>query len=123
MVCDVLGCPLTFFLSPGHMSDAKGAPVLLDALPPAKMLLGDEVYDADWFREALDDMGIAACIPARYGRKNSAAHDRKLYKQCHRIKNLLARLKDWRRIATRCDRCGELFLSAICIAASVMSWL
>ena len=30
---------------------------------------------------------------------------------------------DWRRIATRYDRCGELFLSAICIAATVMFWL
>ena len=38
----------------------------------------------------------------------------------HRIENLFARLKDWRRIATRYDRCGELFLSAICIAATVM---
>ncbi|KGJ01492.1 transposase, partial [Paracoccus halophilus] len=34
-----------------------------------------------------------------------------------------ARLKDWRRIATRYDRCGDLFLSAICIAAIVIFWL
>ncbi|MBD3786322.1 MAG: IS5/IS1182 family transposase, partial [Sphingomonadales bacterium] len=27
------------------------------------------------------------------------------------------------RIATRYDRCGEIFLSAICIAATVMFWL
>ncbi|MBD3786801.1 MAG: IS5/IS1182 family transposase, partial [Sphingomonadales bacterium] len=26
-------------------------------------------------------------------------------------------------IATRYDRCGEIFLSAICIAATVMFWL
>ena len=37
--------------------------------------------------------------------------------------NLFALLKDWRRIATRYDRCGELFLSAICIAGIVMFWL
>ena len=105
------------------MSDAKGALALLDALPPAKVILTDNGYDADWFREALDQKGIAACIPARRGRKNPASHDRKLYKQRHRIENLFARLKDWRRIATRYDRCGELFLSAICIAATVMFWL
>ena len=105
------------------MSDAKGALVLMDALPPAKVLLGDKGYDADWFREALEDKGIAVCIPARRGRKYPASHDRKLYKQRHRIENLFARLKDWRRIATRYDRCGELFLSAICIAATVMFWL
>jgi transposase len=123
MVCDRLGRPLTFFLSPGQMSDAKGALALLDALPPARTLLADKGYDADWFREALEEKGISACIPARRGRKNPAGHDRKLYKQRHRIENLFARLKDWRRIATRYDRCGDLFLSAICIAATVIFWL
>ena len=106
MVCDGLGRPLTFFLSPGQMGDAKGALALLSDLPPAKMLLADKGYDADWFREALEDKGIAACIPARRGRKAPASHDRKLYRQRHRIENLFARLKDWRRIATRYDRCG-----------------
>ena len=83
MVCDGLGRPLTFFLSPGQMSDAKGALALVDALPPAKMLLADKGYDADWFREALQDKGIAACIPARCGRKTPAHHDPKLYKLRH----------------------------------------
>ena len=41
----------------------------------------------------------------------------------HRIENLFAHLKDWRRIATRYDRCADLSLSAICIAATVMFWL
>ena len=105
------------------MSDHKGARLVLDALPPARSLIADRGYDADWFRQALEDRGIAACIPARRGRRNPASHDRKLYRQRHRIENLFARLKDWRRIATRYDRCGELFLSAICIAATVMFWL
>jgi len=105
------------------MSDAKGALALLAKLPPAKMLLGDKGYDADWFRGALAERGTESCIPARRGRKNPANHDFKLYRQRHRIENLFARLKDWRRIATRYDRCGELFLSAICIAASVIFWL
>jgi transposase len=123
MVCDGLGRPLTFFLSPGQMSDVRGAAALLSALPPARVLLADKGYDADWFREALEHKRIAACIPARRGRKNPASHDQVLYKRRHRIENLFARLKDWRRIATRYDRCGELFLSAICIAAIVMFWL
>lgn len=62
-------------------------------------------------------------LASRPGRRNPVSHDRKLYRQRHRIENLFARLKDWRRIATRYDRCGELFLSAICIAATVMFWL
>mgnify|MGYP006279032429 FL=1 len=60
MFCEELCRPLTFFLSPGQMSDVKVALVLLSALPPAKRLLADRGYDADWFREALESRGIAA---------------------------------------------------------------
>ena len=75
------------------MSNARGARALLDALLPAKTLSANKGYDADWFREALEDKGIAACIPARRGRKKPARHDRNLYRQRHRIENLFARLK------------------------------
>ena len=34
-----------------------------------------------------------------------------------------AKLKDWRRIHTRYDRCAHTFMSAICIAATVIFWL
>jgi transposase len=33
------------------------------------------------------------------------------------------RLKDWRRIHTRYDRCAHTFFSAICIAAVVIFWI
>jgi hypothetical protein len=39
MVCDGLGRPLTFFLSPGQMSDARGAAALLSALPACLLQL------------------------------------------------------------------------------------
>lgn len=32
-------------------------------------------------------------------------------------------VKDWRRVATRYDRCPKVFLSAIALAAVVMFWL
>ena len=47
-------------LSEGQMSDYKGAALMLDALPPAKALLGDRGYDAGWFRDALAARGITA---------------------------------------------------------------
>ncbi|RMF38640.1 MAG: IS5/IS1182 family transposase, partial [Alphaproteobacteria bacterium] len=31
--------------------------------------------------------------------------------------------KDWRRIATRYDRSAHAYMSAICIAATVIFWL
>lgn len=105
------------------MSDYKGAALMLDALPPAKELLADKGYDADWFRRALIARGITPCIPSRSTRKETIEYDRVLYRQRHKIENMFGRLKDWRRIHTRYDRCAHTFMSAICIAASVIFWL
>jgi transposase len=105
------------------MSDYKGAALMLDALPLAKALLGDRGYDAGWFRNALHTRGITACIPSKTNRKIPLAHDRVLYRQRHKIENMFGRLKDWRRIHTRYDRCAHTFMSAICIAAAVIFWL
>jgi transposase len=53
----------------------------------------------------------------------SVAYDAKIYKQRNLVERMVARLKDWRRIATRYDRCAHTFMSAICIAATVIYWL
>jgi transposase len=50
-------------------------------------------------------------------------HDRELYRQRHKIENMFGRLKDWRHIHTRYDRCAHTFGSAICIAAAIIFWL
>ena len=110
-------------LSEGQMSDYKGAALMLDVLPKAKALLGDRGYDADWFRHALAARGITACIPSKTNRKVHIPHDKALYRQRHRIENMFGRLKDWRRIHTRYDRCAHTFMSAITIAATVIFWL
>lgn len=110
-------------LSEGQMSDYRGAALMIDVLPRAKALLADRGYDADWFRAALDARGIAACIPSKANRKVPIPHDAVLYRQRHRIENMFGKLKDWRRIHTRYDRCAHTFMSAICIAATVIFWL
>lgn len=63
-------------------------------------------------------------IPSKANRKTPIPHDIALYRQRHRIENKFGKLKDWRRIHTRCDRCTHTFMSAICIAAtrSRRSW-
>ncbi|MGO8279749.1 IS5/IS1182 family transposase, partial [Rhizobium ruizarguesonis] len=43
-----------------------------------------------------------------------------LYRRRHKVAHLFATLKDWRRLAIRCDRCSHTFFSAICLAASVV---
>jgi transposase len=83
-------------LSEGQMSDYKGAALMIDALPPAKAMLGDRGYDADWFRNALTARGITPCIPSKTNRKVQIPHDKALYRQRHKIENMFGKLKDWR---------------------------
>ncbi len=68
-ICDSKGRPLNLFVTAGQVSDYIGARALLSSLPDVDWLLGDRGYDADWFREALKDNGIRACIPGRKQRK------------------------------------------------------
>ena len=122
-MADAEGRPIRFFLTAGQVSDYTGALALLSSLPKADWLLADKGYDADWFREALLDKGIKPCIPGRKSRGTAVKHDKRRYKRRHRIENMFGRLKDWRRVAMRYDRCPIVFLSAIALAATVMFWL
>lgn len=122
-VCDGEGKPLVLLLSEGQMSDHKGARLILNALPPAKVLLADRGYDSNWFRNALTKRGCKPCIPSTKSRKTLLPYDKTLYKLRHKIEIMFARLKDWRRIATRYDRCAHTFFSAICIAATLTFYL
>jgi len=110
-------------LSEGQMSDHKGARLVLNVLPAAKTLIADRGYDSKSFRDALQAKGIEPCIPSSRSWKVPYLYDKGLYKKRHKVENLFAKLKDWRRIATRYDRCAHTFFSAICIAAAVIFWL
>jgi putative transposase len=105
------------------MSDHKGAALMLPSLPQAKELLGDKGYDSNRFRQALIKCGIAPCIPSNRSRKVPIPYGKVLYRQRHRIENMFGKLKDWRRITMRYDRCAHTFMSAICLAATVLFWI
>jgi transposase len=96
---------------------------MLPKLPPAKELIADLGYDSARFRAELAQRGIAACIPSTRSRKQPISPDVVLYRQRHRLETMVARLKDWRRIAMRYDRCAHTFLAAITLAATVIFWL
>jgi len=114
---------LILLLTEGQMNDHKGAKLMFGALPSAAVMIGDKGYDSDEFRNALASKGIDACIPPRKGRKTMHFYCKALYKQRHKIECMFGKLKDWRRVATRYDRCAHTYFSAICIAASVIFYL
>ncbi|MFT8479468.1 IS5 family transposase [Gluconobacter oxydans] len=122
-VTDQNGRPLSFFMTAGQISDYTGAAALLDNLPAAHWMRGDCRHDADWFRDAVEEKGIKPCIPGRRSRGKPVRYDKRKYKRRNRIETMFGKLKDWRRIATRYDRCPNVFFSAICLAATVIFWL
>lgn len=118
-VSDALGRLIQLFLTAGNVSDYIGARALLPSLPTANWMLADRGYDVDWFREGLKER----CIPSRRHRKDIIPHGTKIYRSRHKIENMFEQLKDWRRVATRYDRCTKIFMSAIALAATVLFWL
>lgn len=123
-VCDAKGRPIILLLTEGQTSDYRGAATMLPALPNAtRTLIGDKGYDGDRLRDAIRARGIKPCIPPRKGRKSPATYCRWTYKRRNVVERMFGRLKDWRRIATRYDRCAETFFAAIVIAATFAFWI
>ncbi len=122
-VTDAGGRLIRFFKTAGQVSDYTGAAALLGDLPKVEWLRADRGHDADWFRDALKDKWIKPCIPGRKSREKPVKHDKRRYKRRNRIEIMFGRLKDWRKVATRYDRCPKVFLSAVAHTANVMFWL
>ena len=60
---------------------------------------------------------------AAANRKAPIPHDTTLYRGRHKIENMFGRLKDWRRIHIRYDRCAHTFMSNIVLAGVVIFWM
>ena len=81
-------------MTAGQISDYIGAAALLDELPKAQWLLADRGYDADWFRDALEEKGIKSCISGRKSRNEPIKYDKRRYRRRNRIEIIFGRLKD-----------------------------
>ncbi|MFT4793828.1 MAG: transposase [Paracoccaceae bacterium] len=106
-----------------RVSDYRGGATVLPALPDAETLIADKDYYSDLFRQALSDLKISPCIAGRKNRKAPVTYEAETYQQRNLIGRMFGRLKGWRRIATRFERCAHTFMSAICIAATDIFWL
>ena len=80
----------------------------------------DTAYDSDALRRFLIERGTRPVIPNNPTRKRIQPFDPAAYKRRNIIERSFCRLKDWRRIATRYDRCPKVFLSAIALAADAL---
>ncbi len=106
-----------------HNNDIAGAVKLANYLPPARYLLADKAYDADHWWAWLIRRKIQPVIPNKANRKQLYAFNQKRYRGRNVIERMFGRLKDFRRIATRCDKNANNFMAALCLAALVCYWI
>lgn len=110
-------------IAPGNLHDVMMAEELLSAAGQVGRLLADKAYDTNRLRSFLAEQRIEAVIPSIARRKPLLPYDREAYRQRNLIERMFARLKDFRRIATRYDKLARNFLAGILLAAAITWWL
>jgi transposase len=110
-----------FALGPGQQNDMAPACQLIQGLAAAAVL-ADRAYDADRFYDLILEQGGEPVIPPRRHRRHQHAYDALAYKNRWGIESFFAKLKQWRRIATRYDKLAANFLGFVKLA-SIMLWL
>jgi transposase len=124
VICDDKGRARKISITAGNVSDYEGGALLLNGkLPTAKVVIADRGYDSKKIRKLIRKCKMKPCIPSRCTAKIPARYSKPLYGTRHRVENFFARLKDWRRIATRYDRCQHNFLAAVLFASSCISFI
>ena len=120
-VCDALGNPLLFKLTPGNLSDVGEAPKLIEGLS-AKALLADKGYDSNEVVELALAGGMEAIIPSKSNRKLPRPLDSTRYFARHLVENLFQRMKIFRRVATRFEKLDQHFLGFIYMVG-ILKWI
>ncbi len=88
----------------------------------ADYVIADRAYDADSLMDAILEAGGEPVIPPRRHRKHQHPYDKELYKERNQVERLFAKLKEFRRIATRYDKLLANFLGFVKLAAVIL-WL
>ncbi len=118
---DALGNPLRVILSAGQIADIDYAAKTIEHLS-AQAIIADKGYDADHFIAKIEAAGAQAVIPPRSNRLTQRSFDRHLYRDRNLIERFFARIKHFRRIATRYDKLASSFLSFVHLACTFV-WL
>jgi transposase len=116
-----LGGPVALRLTAGQRGDVPQAEPLI-AGQRAAFVLADGAYDAASFRDAIQAAGATAVIPNTPQRASKYPFDQDLYRERHLVECCFAKLKQFRRVATRYEKTARNYLAVVTLAAIVL-WL
>ena len=118
---DLKGRPIKLIITPGNLHDISAAPELVEGLEDV-IIVADKGYDSAKFRLLIQESGNQSCVPKRKGAKYTAAFDKGQYRKRHRVENFFARIKRFRRIATRYEKTKSSF-EELLLFACVIDWI
>jgi transposase len=110
---------MRFVLLPGQRNEVVGVPPLIDGVAFGA-LLGDTAFDTDAIVGEIDARGAEVVISQHPRRARPRRIDREMYKWRHLIENFFCKLKEFKRIALRCDKTDASFMANIHLAAAVI---
>ena len=114
-----LGLPARLTLSPGQEADISHADALLDGLTPA-VVIADKGYDKQALVEAIEGRGGEAVIPTQKNRTVQRAIDADRYKDRNLVERFWAKVKQYRRVATRYEKTARNFLAFVQVASTMI---
>jgi putative transposase len=111
-----LGHPVALRLTGSEAADSPHLPRLIAGVT-TDAVLADKGYDSDADRAAIRRRGAEPCIPARKNRKQPITYDRHVYRERNGVERFFGRVKQYRRVATRCDMKAANFLGFVWVAS------
>jgi transposase len=111
-----LGQPVALELTAGQCADSPQLPGLIVGVK-TQAVLADKGYDSESNRAAIRNQGAEPCIPGKRNRKEPIAYDHYLYKERNVVERFFARIKQYRRVATRYDKTARNYLGFVWVAS------
>jgi transposase len=116
--------PVALLLSAGQEADVSHAQALLDAVPAEaeiETVIADKGYDSKAVVQAVEARGAEAVIPTLSTRKEQRVIDKERYKQRNVAERFWAKVKQFRRVATRYEKTGRNYLAFVQVASIMVA--
>ncbi len=81
---------------------------------------GDKAYSSQRIRQWLRRQGLRVTIPRKVNERRRGPFDKQLYKLRAKVEQLINRLKQFRRIATRYEKRAENYLGMVTLGAILL---
>lgn len=104
----------------GHRHDAPRLKPMVRAtagrVEGVAQVVGDKGFDGQPQRDAVRAVGAEPIIPAKKNRVGPEPLDTAAYRERNRVERLFAKMKEFRRVATRYDKRKRMFLGWVHLA-------